>query len=302
MKYKALIWIAFLFSGSLAAQTRFDVSASSDRIMIGDQVKIQLRADVAQKDNLTWPSLPDSIASGLLVGRSGIDTAFTKDRMTLTETWTVTSFDSGFAVVPPVTLTVNDLAYNSDPVLIQIDMPASEQVYRDIVEPRGLSVPAWKIVVTGLIALALTLIIFRIIRKVNRKAESDPSAFDVRPYHIRILETLEKLRDQTDLQSDDQVDAFYRKCSSLLYNYLQVGLNINTAKGRPVDWVPALEHHNSFRGVATDLPKLLDDANSVRFGNNKRSAEDHQRWFEQLKEWIIQSHSGTDNLSDKTDS
>jgi len=72
-------------------------------MLIGDQVKMKLKFEGPSGMQVIWPVFNDTILGNIIViGRSKIDSSFSKDKKSLTLTQEVrfTSFDSGFIQFP----------------------------------------------------------------------------------------------------------------------------------------------------------------------------------------------------------
>lgn len=288
-KIAALLTIS-LFPFITEAQSNFKVEHSTERILIGDQFTLNLSASVHKNDAVIWPTPPEELGSGLFVGRSGIDTIFSGAEMKLSETWTLTSFDSAFVVIPPIEIKVNGEPIASDPILVQVDMPNSaSQDYYDIVEPRGIEHPVWKFYLAGLFALVALFFSARAVVRTIRSSAQASKALDPRSYEERVLDELNELRASSNTITAEGKDEFYKKATQILFTHLRVKLGINTAKGQPEDWVKTLDKRGDFNGDTSEILNFINHIQSVRFGHANLSEEDHLTWLEKLRSWIIES-------------
>ncbi len=280
------IYILLLAIPALSwAQPEVSVFSESERMLIGDQISITLKLDVSEGDNVAWPKIPEQFQSALFLSHSGVDTTRGKGMWTLVEKWTLTSFDSGFVVIPPLEFKVNGYAHNSDPLLIQVDMPESEASYQDIIDPVGLPIPAWRIALAILMFLGLLLFIFLFIQNGRKNKPNYANLRDPRPLHVQYAEKLQKLKSSNDMDSDDRLS----KGSSHLDLYLREGLGVNTATGDSLVWASKLKQNPNFPGDSEQLKQLISQVNSLRFGGADLHEQDVNNWLNEASHWISSS-------------
>lgn len=109
MKRRLLyVILIVLLSGSFytlkAQQVTVKASIDSTHILIGDQLKLLLEIEKPKDLKVEFPQVPDTFSSKIeVVSRSKVDTfkLDNKERVKLTQTFQITSFDSGQHQVPP---------------------------------------------------------------------------------------------------------------------------------------------------------------------------------------------------------
>lgn len=105
-KYILLIVLLFLVSGRIAAQSvTVDAKIDSLQILIGEQAKVQLQVAMDAKQRAVFPSFTDTLVRGVeIVDIAKPDTQYLNDRqrMLITQEYTVTSFDSALYYIPPM--------------------------------------------------------------------------------------------------------------------------------------------------------------------------------------------------------
>jgi hypothetical protein len=154
-------FLVCIFHLGVEAQENVGVTADRDRILIGEQVELTLRADV--RDELRpvrLPSLPDSMGHLEVVRRGPIDSLRAGDKFRYTQVITVTSFDSGRWVIPPLSFSMRGRSLRSDSVAIHVmSVPLKGTDYNDIreiidVEKPGLN---WRTILIALLGGLLIL-------------------------------------------------------------------------------------------------------------------------------------------------
>ena len=100
--------IAFMFLGQaiIAQLPVIKTSVNKNHILIGEQ--FQYKVETSMSDNsfrLTWFSIPDSFGNFVVVSQNKIDSSVINGNLICSQELTLTSFDSGRVVIPPLTLT-----------------------------------------------------------------------------------------------------------------------------------------------------------------------------------------------------
>ncbi|MBC7903733.1 MAG: hypothetical protein H7Y27_09930, partial [Gemmatimonadaceae bacterium] len=214
--------LTFFFIGSIHSQTVM-VKASIDRnkIMIGEPIELVLEASMPLSVTAKWfPT--DSLAHFEFIQKGKIDTALVGDLKTYTQTFSITSFDSGRWALPSLPLEIGNRFYLTDslPVSVAYSNFDPKQDYHDIkdiieVSAEDLRYINWAIAALGL--LSLLAIIYFMSRKVKkteapvvravvskltayeeavqaleeiRKEKSVAAAIDSKLYHSRLNDVL----------------------------------------------------------------------------------------------------------------
>lgn len=205
---------AFATTSNLFAESKeSNVKAKVDtnQIRIGEQFNLELNAIAYPNTEVLFPVLPDTFNHFEIVKRSKIDTIPNSNPLTLRQQFTVTSFDSGFFVLPPFPFLVRDLKSSvSDTVTTEallmgirtIAVDTTKEI-KDIKPPMSVPYP-WReklpyiigalLVLAGLIYLAYR---YSKRKKVVVAAPPKPKT----PPHTRALQSLKEIEDQKLWQS-----------------------------------------------------------------------------------------------------
>lgn len=98
-RFLTVILLAFLSVSVFAQEVK--VSIDTNAILIGDQVKVDIDYQLPSNQQGYFPVLPDSLGPNLeIVERSAIDTSFIDGKTRFYQELKVTSFDSGYFVLP----------------------------------------------------------------------------------------------------------------------------------------------------------------------------------------------------------
>jgi hypothetical protein len=100
-----LIVTAFSYHTVYAQKAVLSLDTSS--IRIGDRVQLRLNATLPKSTSIYWPAIADTLTASVeIASRSKVDTNSTsrKDFVTYSQTFVVTSFDTGFHYIPPLAI------------------------------------------------------------------------------------------------------------------------------------------------------------------------------------------------------
>lgn len=105
--YLSVVYFILFFAfenTSLGQNTEARATLDTNTILIGKQIHLLLELKQDKSLNIQWPLVPDTIGKIEVVSRGNIDTVKTLDAGVLyrKQALTITAFDSGYFVIPPV--------------------------------------------------------------------------------------------------------------------------------------------------------------------------------------------------------
>lgn len=238
----ALIFILTLFSLGLKAQDTLILSVKPDKIKIGEQtqftIRYQYEGDEEFRD-MQWPEFGDTISSKIEILEKGkVKTKKISDpqRPNLLEknqTFTITSFDSGYYAIPPIQMIVNGDTLTSNPVLLEVhtvdvDTTKNFKDIKDIYETELSLSDYFKMIgnwlkdnwiyLFAVLVIILFLVYYFFLRKRNKPAEEKPLV--IIPPHLITLEQLALLENKK-LWQNGMVKEYYIELSDILRSYIE---------------------------------------------------------------------------------
>src|SRR5262245_11268414 len=110
-----IILVGCLLAGPVSMQGQVLAKASVDRdqILIGEPIKLTFEVHIPLGQSLKWFNL-DTIPHFDIIDKGKADTADNIDGKQYHQVLTVTSFDSGTVVIPPMTINVAGKTYATD--------------------------------------------------------------------------------------------------------------------------------------------------------------------------------------------
>lgn len=215
------------------AQTA-DVKATLDTntILIGGQFTLNLEVNQPAGLQGVFPVLADTFSLLEVIKRSPIDTVpDNKGGLTLKQNIVLTSFDSGFHVIPPVVFnfknkgdTTTQFA-ESKPLLITVQsIPIDTTGTIKDIKGQMIVPYTWQDALPYILAIVVLGLLFYFIRKYlkNRKPKTGPVApvVPARPAHEIALEQLAKL-DEAKLWQQGNFKGYYTSLSDIIRTFIE---------------------------------------------------------------------------------
>jgi hypothetical protein len=274
---------------------------SSNKIKMGDQVQLLLTfkcKDGAKVSHIQFPSILDSVAPHIeLVSASNIDTFFPdKNNPKLVakqQSLVITSFDSGFHVIPPFKFYINkdtSIAYETSPLLLEVQslkVDTSEASVKDIKLPL-LEKYDWRedipfySTIAGLLVLAILL--FFLIRRWLKKK---PSAAEVvkpklsEPLDVYVLRVLNQEKEQK-IYMQGKVKAYYSTVSDVIRFYIEEYFKIPALELTTEETIQIIQRNQGF--ISQDdfsrLKHILRNADLVKFAKVEPLMAEHENFIE----------------------
>ncbi|MBL7701845.1 MAG: hypothetical protein JNM14_06315 [Ferruginibacter sp.] len=196
-------------------------------ILIGEQIKLTIKAPLNGLNK--WITLPDSIPHFEIVETAKPDTVnFKDDSKAIEQTITITSFDSGSWVFPPLPVEFAGVGgqpskwVNTDSFLVNVSYAPADSTnqLRDIKPIMKVSVPDlfWVYIAGGAVLLLIIIyILYRHFKKKKKEAPATPVS-KLSPYDEAVAE-LKKLS-QFNLQDAAEIKQYHIKLADIFKNYL----------------------------------------------------------------------------------
>ncbi|MFT6165881.1 MAG: hypothetical protein ACJAV5_001818 [Vicingaceae bacterium] len=278
-----VIFLLSFFSYSQAQE--FTVKLSSPEIRIGEQATLELecRFSAAEKQ-IMLPALKDTISKFIeVVAISKIDTTFDEDDITskfFTQKITITSWDSGLHVIPPLMAIVGSDTLYSDPILLSVTTVklVEEQDIKDIKGIIEVPFSLWDWILAhqfeiGVIisVLLILLIVYFIYRKYAKKSDSEEEQPETPKEEADIIANrkLKELESKKIWQAGD-VKEYHSQLSFITREYIENRFNINALEQTTDEIAMLLVAHPEIE--KTDLQlliQMLQLADMAKFAKQK---------------------------------
>lgn len=276
-----IIACCWLFPALAArAQVLAKASLERDSILIGEPVKLSLYVRIPLGRQVTWFQL-DTIPHFLIIGKSNTDTADDIDGKKMGQTLTITSFDSGHWIIPPLALKIDKTTYYTDSLPVTVAFaPDGGGDYHDIRDIEQVANPyagyiPWIIAAGTLLALGAILYLLR--RKRTPLEAKKPPAPALSPFE-EAMESLKELR-REGWPADGQAKPYYTRLNDILRIFVLRKMKLSTLEKTNEELILELRSLNMSRESFAQLSHALQMADFVKFAKYKPGAEDNERNF-----------------------
>ena len=263
--------------GSARAQVQVDVKLDSLQLFIGQQTGLTLSVTLDTKQKLRMPDIKkgqELIPDVEVVEVGKLDTAILNDgkRMTVSQAYTITAWDSAFYYLPPMQVMVDTTRYESKSLALKVytvdvDTLHLDQFFppNDIMELHFLW-EEWRMVALGgfLFLLMLACIAYLwyhvkhgkpIVRFIRRKKKLPP--------HQVAMTEIERIKSERKWAEEDSKE-YYTLLTDTLRNYIRDRYGFNAMEMTSNEIIERLISENNEEAL-DELREIFRTADLVKF-------------------------------------
>ena len=287
-----------LFSIDLVAQNAVNLTIDKKELQIGEQARLRFELNLPVTEQLRFPELKDTLIKEIeIIQFSAIDTLLPTDdvsRQVLTFDLIITSFDTGFHVIPPLTFYLSSDSLKTDPVLLKVKATTLDEniPLKDIKDP--LNVPFsfkewflknWKwIALIHLIILGIAL--FFIYFRKREKAPSEPIIITPqKAAHEIALEKLHALATKK-LWETGKLKAYHSELSETIREYIENRYQVHALE----QTTDEIFHHLRYLEITdtekNKLRQVLMLSDLVKFAKEKPIQSENEQSMSNALEFV----------------
>ena len=286
--------LAFLLANAQVPVVKASVDKSD--ILIGEQFKVTIQTNFSGDDFfIKWVNLPDSLLHFELIDKSKIDSTYKNDHLTgLSQTFTLTSFDSGKWSFPALNVNFNPLKLDTTlsvltdslPIMVSFSVADTTSALKDIKTIRGVEVlnPVWYWVAGAVLILGLTLLGYWLYRRSKKNKKVVTPTSNLSPYE-EAMQELASLK-QFDLTSTKELQQFHIKLIDTLRRYLSRKENNDYLNKTTGDILVAVNNNYRDKDIVTKAAAALRFSDAVKYAKYQPPASDSKANQETIKETI----------------
>ncbi len=295
------IWMALIVAGLSVQGQEVSAVLDHDQIKIGEQVSIELEIRFpASTETIMMPELQDTLTEFVEVVKvSNVDTTFDEEDITIkifNQKITITSWDSGFHVIPPFKITIGDQVFSTEPLLLTVNTIAieAEQDIKDIknIIEVPFSLSDWilsnkkPLGIAAAVLFVLILGIFLIVKFAKRsKSELDFN----KPKEAAEVMARRKLTELADKQlwQKNEVKEYYSEISFIIREYIENRFQLRALE-QTTDEIIALtsQHKEVDKNLNGKLEALLSLADMAKFAKQKPLASQNEEAFKEALNFV----------------
>ncbi len=292
-----LLAFTLLYASNILAQLpQVKISVDKNNILIGEQ--FQYKVETSMPDNsysLSWFSVPDSFGNFVVVSKKKIDSVVANGTLQFSQVLTLTSFDSGRQMIPPLNLSADPLAgdttYNlfTDSIAINVSFSPLDSVktfhdIKSIIEVKR-EIPLWVWLLIGLgVLIILFLIIF--LFKIFKKKKEIPGLFNTKlsPFD-EAMQSLGELEKEQQLQKNE-VKEYHTRLTAIYKRYITRKTNFNKLHLTSDELLMDLDAYNLDKEQVSSFANSLRMSNAVKFAKYIPPQNESEKCLDEVKEMI----------------
>jgi hypothetical protein len=285
-----------LKSQDVSVSAAFDTTS----IMIGDQIHFSVTVEQPSGMKLEIPVFRDTIAKyiEILSGPHKDTSQIQGNRLRITDSYLVTSFDSGYYKVKPVYAELNDIGglkrYFSVYSILEVHRvrlapPDTSAKIFDIKGPYRAPLTLGELlpwILVALLAAAITWMVIRLIKLNRRTAGKQTAPVITEPAHVIAFRELEKLKEE-QLWQKGETKKYYTRLTEIVRQYLENRFDVYSMEMTTSETLQALlrtgfkrdEHYNRLKMVFTA-------ADLVKFAKHKPDPDENEKCFSDSWEFV----------------
>lgn len=267
----------FTFFACIAeAQVSVRSNINKDAILIGEPISLVVEAYVPIGSDVTWFTT-DTIPHFEITEKESIDTVQNIDNKKLSQTFGITSFDSGRQYIPPFEIVINGQSYYTDSVLITVSYTPFDPNadYRDIKDIIDVKNPAadyvhWIVLAAAVVSLAIAVMLYR---KPAVKTSQKMEVALLSPYE-EAMAALEKIALRN--VNNGEVKMYYSDMNDILRRYVSRKFEVKTFERTNEELILEISKIGIPREAFTSLAQSLRISDFVKFAKYRPSEDDNK--------------------------
>ncbi len=285
--------VAMLLPGGIVKAQTVSVNAKLDStlLFIGGQMNLTLELSQPKDVNIVFPQFTDTITKVIeVVSATPVDTTFhDNNRITLTQQYTITCFDSGLQYIPPIKFELAQeeihKIYETQPMALTVINPFENvdpkkgisDIKKPIDSPFNLAelLPYLKWILLALVVVGL--IVYLIIRYKRRTdgpvvKKSKPKE----PPHITALRDLNRIKAEK-LWQKDKVKKYHSEITDTIRLYIENRFDIPSLEQTTEETLGSLKGIEITDDNAYEkLKQILELADLVKFAKFKPLPDENE--------------------------
>ena len=269
--------LSLLLVTGIRAQVQAEAKIDSLQLFIGQQTDLTLSVTYDATQKLVMPDIKlgqELVPNIEVVSVGKPDTAVLNDgkRLTVSQTYTITPWDSSFYYLPPMQVMVDSQTYESNSLALKVYTVDIDTLHLDqFFPPNGImeltfSWEEWKLVALGLwllllMAACIGVLIYHvmhgkpIVRFVRRKKKLPP--------HQVAMDEIERIKSERKWAEEDSKE-YYTLLTDTLRNYIRDRYGFNAMEMTSSEIIDRLISENNEEAL-DELREIFRTADLVKF-------------------------------------
>ncbi len=291
----AMAWLPLHFA--LAQQPGFKAYTDTSNALIGNQIKLTLEATSLSGAQVVWPTLTDSVGGMEIISKSDIDSVTdAQNNLLLRQVFHITSFDSGYYVIPPLAFSYNlpgetttQFKETESMLITYVTMEVDTTLeIKGIKGPMSAPFPWRDYIPHAVVALALILLAWLVYRQLKKKKNILAPVIRQAPAespHILALRALQQT-EKAQLWQQGQIKLYYSEVSDIIRTYIERQYRFMAMEQTTGEIMDAFALHYHDPQPRQLLLELLQTADLVKFAKYLPASPQHSMCMEQAIRFV----------------
>ena len=275
---KFLFAIFFFSSTLLFAQ---DLKLDTNSILIGQQTKLSISCSFQKGENLLWPTFDDSITTGIeIIERTKVDSTKTENTITISQQFSITSFDSGSYYIAPIVFNEN---LKTIGIILNVQTIALEEnaKIKDIKPP--IDAPyGWSDIWPFLLGILLIILIYLLLKKyvfAEKKQAIKAKPKVIIPSDIIAIKALNEL-EKKQLWQSGKLKQYHSEISEIIRTYLEDRFRVLALELPTFDILISLTKKGLAKEDLQTLTTILQRADLAKYAKSKPTDLENEQSME----------------------
>ena len=276
MKKQIFFFLLLISTSAIFAQKRVETSIDTTKNKIGAEFKLTVKTSVDTLSKVVFPNLKN-IGALEVIQSYPIDTVKNNDRYELIKKYGLTQFDSGRYVIPAIKILINNKAYQTDSIAVEVanvQVDTLKQKMYDIkdIQPANDSLGNWwKYLLGLLVILAIGAGIYWFIKKKQKKKIEEEVYKTPIEKATSLLNNLEK----KELWQKGEIKEYYSELTDIARNYIEEAIEIPAMESTTSELITGLRAASVKKKMTVsaetieNLERVLKQADLVKFAKSK---------------------------------
>jgi hypothetical protein len=277
-------------SQSVELRTELD----TNQILIGEQFHLDINLLHPVGLTVFFPEIKDTLMSKIEVLQAyARDTLAEDDNLRIHQRYRLTSFDSGFYEIPPMTFYFQagdwSDSLESNPMYLLVHSVAVDSTIYDVKSPIHMPVSfveVFPFVVGGLILVAAVFFLVRYLRRRKKQKGLFVPDRPADPAHVLALRELDRLREEK-LWQRSEFKEYYTRLTDTIRRYMERRYHIAAMEMTSFDILDTWKRSERPEDdLSAKLNRLLNLADLVKFAREKPVPSDNEETLERAYEFV----------------
>jgi hypothetical protein len=276
MKKHLYLLLLLLSTAVFAQQKQVVTSIDTIKNKIGAEFKLSIKTTVDSSSRVIFPKSRNFGALEVIQSYP-VDTIKIDGRYELTKRYGLTQFDSGRYVIPRFKIFINNQAFLTDSLLVEVANVQVDTLKQKMYDIKDIA-PAeetmgnwWKYVLAILVLAGIAVLIYWFIKKRQEKKLQEEVFKTPIEKATTLLDTLER----KELWQKGEVKAYYSELTDIARNYIEEAIEIPAMESTTSELIQGLraasvkKKMTLSQEIIENLERVLKQADLVKFAKSK---------------------------------